>query len=224
MSHYAFQFRGETLHALPSGALHWPAQNMLCVSDLHLGKAQRYAVQGGSALPPYEVHDTLLRLDHDIAALKPRSVICLGDSFDRLDASRDLDLDARDWITRLQAGRKWIWIEGNHDPGPVELGGTHLAELRSGALTFRHIAQAGTAGMAEKSEISGHYHPKITLTLKGRTLSRRCFAYDENRLIMPAFGTYTGGLSVRAEPLASLLGANAIAILTGNAALPVPIQ
>lgn len=221
MSHHAFSFNGEMLHALPSGALYWPAQNLLCVSDLHFGKAQRYALQGGSALPPYEVKDTLMRLDHDITTQAAKTVICLGDSFDRISASADLDPDAREWITRLQAGREWIWIEGNHDPGPVDLGGTHLAEHLRAGLIFRHIAIGETS---ESGEISGHYHPKITLDLKGRALTRRCFAIDEQRLIMPAFGTYTGGLSVRAEPLNTLLSTKAIAVLTGETALPVPIK
>ncbi|WP_375266177.1 ligase-associated DNA damage response endonuclease PdeM [Planktotalea sp.] len=221
MSHYAFSFKGETLRALPSGALFWPAQNLLCVSDLHFGKAQRYALQGGGALPPYEVHDTLMRLDHDITTQAATKVVCLGDSFDRLGASVDLEPVARDWIIRLQAGRKWIWIEGNHDPGPVDLGGTHLAEYSCDNLVFRHIA-LGEA--AQSGEISGHYHPKLTLNLKGRSLTRKCFAIDQGRLIMPAFGTYTGGLSVRSEPLTTLLSTHAIAVLTGDSALPVPIN
>ena len=221
MSHYAFTFYGEILHALASGALYWPEQNLLCVSDLHFGKAQRYAVQGGSTLPPYDTHDTLMRLSDDISNTQAKTVICLGDSFDRIDASSNMDDHAHDWITRLQAGRDWIWIEGNHDPGPVDLGGTHLAEHLRAGLIFRHIAIGETL---KSGEISGHYHPKITLNLKARALTRRCFAIDERRLIMPAFGTYTGGLSVRAEPLNTLLSTKAIAVLTGQTALPVPIK
>lgn len=217
MSHYEFEFCGELMHARASGALYWPAQNVLCVSDLHFGKAQRYAGFGASTLPPYDTQDTLLRLDQDIAETSAGTLVCLGDSFDRIGASDDLDSAARDWITRLQAGRTWIWIEGNHDPGPVGLGGAHLSEFHSGTLLFRHIAE--TAG---HGEISGHYHPKLTLNLKGRALTRRCFIYDQKRLIMPAYGTYTGGLSVQSEPLGSMLDRDAICILTGSKAMPVP--
>ncbi len=119
MSSHAFTFCNEDFLALPSGALFWPAQRLLCVSDLHFGKASRYALHGASVLPPYEVYDTLLRLDQDIAEQRPKAVICLGDSFDRVGASDDLDPRAREWIIRLQAGVNWIWIEGNHDPGPL---------------------------------------------------------------------------------------------------------
>jgi DNA ligase-associated metallophosphoesterase len=217
MSHYAFTFYGEILHALASGALYWPEQNLLCVSDLHFGKAQRYAVQGGSTLPPYDTHDTLMRLSDDISKTQAKTVICLGDSFDRIDASSNMDDHAHDWITRLQAGRDWIWIEGNHDPGPIGLGGKHVTNYSAGSINFRHITDAATRG-----EISGHYHPKVTLKLSKRSVSKRCFIVDQDRIIMPAYGTYTGGLSVSAEPLASIMNDSSTCILTGLQALPVP--
>lgn len=217
MSHYAFTFCGAELQALPSGALYWPDRKLLCVSDLHFGKAQRYAARGGAALPPYETRDTLMRLDSDIAATGATTVVCLGDSFDRIGALDDLEHEAQGWITRLQAGRRWIWIEGNHDPGPIGLGGTHLAEFVEAPLTFRHIAEAREAG-----EISGHYHPKVTLHLRGRSLRRACFLLDSHRIILPAYGTYTGGMSVTQPPLSGLVSGDALCILTGKTAQPVP--
>ncbi|WP_293448069.1 ligase-associated DNA damage response endonuclease PdeM [Planktotalea sp.] len=217
MSHYAFTFQGEILHALASGALFWPKQNLFCVSDLHFGKAQRYATQGGSTLPPYDTLDTLTRLSDDISNTMARTVICLGDSFDRVGASDDMDDQAHDWITRLQAGRDWLWIEGNHDPGPIGLGGIHLANHTVGSISFRHITDQRTRG-----EISGHYHPKVSLKLSKRNVSKRCFIVDEDRIIMPAFGTYTGGLSVLSEPLVSIMKRNSTCILTGLQALPIP--
>ncbi len=202
---------------MPSGTLHWPARDLLCVSDLHFGKAQRFVVHGGSALPPYETQDTLLRLDQDIAATAASTVICLGDSFDRIGARDDLSEDERAWITRLQAARRWIWIEGNHDPGPVGIGGEHMAEFTTGPLSFRHIATEQTG------EISGHYHPKVTLNLKARRVSRKCLLLDKHRIIMPAFGTYTGGLNVQNAPLDTLICDPAICVLLdGKSAQPAP--
>ena len=152
---------GTKLMALGSGALWWPDRSLLCVSDLHMGKSERMARRGGPVLPPYETHDTLTRLSDDLDRTEARIVVCLGDSFDDLGAARGLPEPDRLWITRLQAGRRWVWIEGNHDPGPVDLGGTHLAELPQPPLTFRHIAKPGSSG-----EISGHYPVSYThLTL-----------------------------------------------------------
>lgn len=206
---------GETLTACPSGALFWPRERMLVVSDLHLGKSERIARRGGGLLPPYDTLETLTRLQSDIQALRPETVLCLGDSFDDVAAAEALDDSHRDTVQRLQAGRRWLWVEGNHDPGPIDLGGTHLAEFRAGALVFRHIATPGeTSG-----EVSGHYHPKACL----RAVRRPCFLTDGQKLIMPAYGAYTGGLAWTTPVLRSLLADRATAFLTGRKVLAVPV-
>ena len=215
---FPFTLAGQTLVALGSGALWWPDQRLLCVSDLHLGKSERFARRGGAPLPPYETRDTLLRLQSDIEAFQPKSVICLGDSFDDPIAANSLPEDAQLWISRLQAGRRWIWIEGNHDPGPVDLGGTHLSELPVPPLVFRHIADAAQSG-----EVSGHFHPKATIRTRGRTMSRACFLIDSDRVILPAYGTYTGGLRSSDTVLANLMRPEALAVLTGPTPLPMPM-
>ena len=201
--------------ALPTGALFWPEHALLCVSDLHLGKSERMARRGGVALPPYETRDTLDRLGADIERTRAHTIICLGDSFDDLTAALSLPEDARLHIARLQAGKQWTWIEGNHDPGPVDFGGTHKAEMSIGPLVFRHIAQPGTLG-----EISGHYHPKARVRTRARTITRPAFLYDDTCVILPAYGTYTGGLYSH-HPAFDFLGPKAQAILTGRQAFSV---
>lgn len=213
MTPYAFTLADADLIALPSGGLYWPAQSTLCVSDLHLGKSGRMARRGGTLLPPYEVRATLEKLDADIEATRPARVICLGDSFDDLTAVGELEDHARLWLARLMAGRDWVWIEGNHDAGPVEIGGTHRADLRLGPLTFRHIATPA------RGEISGHYHPKARL---GGT-ARPCFLLDAERLILPAYGHYTGGLRCEDPVLQALMHPKALAILTGPRAIAMPM-
>lgn len=215
---HAFALAGARLVARGSGGLWWPEAEMLVVSDLHLGKSERIARRGGGLLPPYETADTLARLDAEIAALAPRSVVCLGDSFDDDAASAGLAEASRLWLARLMAGRSWVWIEGNHDPGPVALGGSHLAELPAPPLTFRHIARASASG-----EVSGHYHPKARVPARGRGVTRACFLIDRDRVVLPAFGTYTGGLHCSAEPLVSLMRGEALAVLTGPTPCAVPM-
>ncbi|SNR25376.1 ligase-associated DNA damage response endonuclease PdeM [Puniceibacterium sediminis] len=215
---FAFTFHETPLVALPSGALHWPARDLLVVSDLHFGKSARAARHGGAALPPYDTRDTLLRLESDLTTTGASHVICLGDSFDAPEIGAALPEDEQLWITRLQAGRDWTWIEGNHDPGPIGIGGTHLAQRALGPLVFRHIATS-----TERGEVSGHYHPKARISLRGRTLSRPCFLVDDKRLILPAYGAYTGGLDTGAHALSALMQPNARAILTGPTPCAIPM-
>lgn len=213
MNGYRFLFAGVPLVALPSGALFWPERALLCVSDLHLGKAERIARRGGTLLPPYETRATLTRLDADLEATGAAEVICLGDSFDDLTAAEALPEDERLWLLRLMAGREWTWILGNHDPAPVDYGGSHRREVALGPLSFRHVAER------PEPEISGHFHPKVRLAGKAHP----CFLLDAARLILPAYGAYTGGMFCHEPVLCDLMAPGALAILTGRRALPLPM-
>lgn len=214
MTGFDFTLAGARLTALGSGALWWDAQRLLCVSDLHLGKSERRMRRGGSALPPYETRDTLIRLSDLVSALQPDTVVCLGDSFDDDTASRALPDAEQSQLATLMQNRRWIWITGNHDPAPADLGGEQMPELQLAPLTFRHIADP-----AAKAEISGHYHPKARI----RSTSRPAFLVDAARVILPAFGTYTGGLRSSDPAFAPLMAPGALAILTGPRPLPVPM-
>ena len=212
--HHPLFFHGETLHLLSSGGLYWPARKTLAVSDLHLGKSERLARRGGSLLPPYETQATLEKLDRDLEHTQAEMVICLGDSFDDLAALDGIEEASRLWLARLMAGKSWTWITGNHDPGPIEIGGTHRDALKLTPFTFRHIAEPG-----ETAEISGHYHPKASLAGQ----SKPCFLADARRLILPAYGVYTGGLRAHDPALTTLMAKDALAILTGARVLAIPM-
>lgn len=191
---------GAALLAEPSGALWWGDEGTLIVADLHLEKGSSFA-RRGVMLPPY---DTIATLERLAAAVRPdlRRVICLGDSFH--DSDGPLRLAAGDWarLGALTGLADWIWVAGNHDPDlPAAIGGRVVAdELRMAPLVFRHIA----AAIAEPGEVSGHYHPKASVTLRGRRFSGPSFVHDEARLVMPAFGAYTGGLDAGAPALRAL--------------------
>ncbi len=188
------------LIADPSGALYWPEHGLLAVSDLHLEKGSSFAARG-VLLPPYDTAATLARLARLIAHYAPRCVLALGDSFhDGGGPARLADGD-RENLRGLQRGREWIWITGNHDPEPAAgIGGAFHATLTIDALTFRHLP-SGAA-----NEICGHLHPVARIAQRGRTVSRRCFATDSKRMVMPAFGAFTGGLNVRDAAFADLFG------------------
>jgi DNA ligase-associated metallophosphoesterase len=174
----------------------------LAIADLHFEKGSSFA-QRGVLLPPYDTAATLARLSHLLLRYAPRTVVALGDSFhDGGGPARVADGD-RALMRLLQRGRDWVWIAGNHDPEPVDgLGGTCAASLAIGALHFRHKPEPGPAD----GEIAGHLHPVARVSTRGRTVSRRCFATDGNRLVMPAFGAYAGGLNVRHRAFVDVFG------------------
>ncbi|HET6838610.1 MAG TPA: ligase-associated DNA damage response endonuclease PdeM [Bradyrhizobium sp.] len=182
---------GVTLIADLSGALFWEDERLLVVSDLHLEKGSSFATRG-VLLPPYDTAATLGRLGAAITRYNPRSVIALGDSFHDRDAHRRLSASDRGAIAVMQTGRDWIWVSGNHDPVlPSTLGGVVAHQVAIGPIVFRH-EPTGAVG-----EIAGHLHPTARVSTRGRSMERRCFAGDGERMVMPAFGAYTGGLNIR---------------------------
>ena len=182
------------------GALYWPEHGLLAVADLHLEKGSSFAARG-LLLPPYDSAATLERLTRLTAHYAPRAVIAMGDSFHDRGGPARLSADDRASLRALQRGRDWLWLTGNHDPEPAaNIGGSFQETFALGALTFRHLP-TGADG-----EIAGHLHPVARVTHRGRCVSRRCFAADATRLVMPAFGAYTGGLNIRGAAFADLFG------------------
>jgi DNA ligase-associated metallophosphoesterase len=201
---------GVTLLADLSGALFWEEQRLLVVSDLHLEKGSSFAARG-VLLPPYDTIATLSRLAAVIARHDPRMVIALGDSFHDRSAHERLSETDRDTITTMQARRDWIWISGNHDPAlPSDFGGVVAEEVAIGPIVFRH-EPTGAAG-----EIAGHLHPKARVPTRSRTMERRCFACDGERAVMPSFGAYTGGLSIRDAAFAKIFATGFTAHVLGD--------
>jgi len=185
------------------GALYWPEERVLVIADLHLEKGSSFA-RRGVLLPPYDTAESLARMAGVIARFAPRMVIALGDSFhDKKGSARIASAD-RSALVELQRGRDWIWIAGNHDPVPAAgIGGSFGAALAIGALVFRHEPTGA------KGEIAGHLHPVARVGGRGHMVSRRCFASDGTRLIMPAFGAFAGGLNVRHRAFADVFGTSA---------------
>jgi len=206
---------GARLLADPGGVVFWPDESLLLVADLHLEKGSAYAARG-QLLPPYDTAATLARLAQAIERHDPQGVVCLGDSFHDDGAGARLAAEDLRTLQGLMAGRSWTWIAGNHDPvPPAAVGGTVCDELSIGALTLRHEPRPHPVA----GEIAGHLHPKAAIRVRGRRISRRCFAGDGLRLVLPAFGAYTGGLDVLDEAFAPLFPGPFHAHLLGDGRL-----
>jgi uncharacterized protein len=184
---------GERLILDPAGALIWPAAATLVVSDLHLEKGSSFA-RKGMLLPPWDTHATLERLTLLLRRYRPRIVVALGDSFHDRHGVQRLPSTEQTRLSAMTDAYRFIWVQGNHDPSPPEgIGGEWVETLVTNSLLFRHVALEDAA----PGEISGHYHPKATAPTRGGSITRACFVADARRIILPAFGSYTGGLDVR---------------------------
>jgi uncharacterized protein len=203
---------GERLMLDPAGAVFWPATGLMAVSDLHLEKGSSYA-RRGQLLPPWDTHATLDRLILLLRRWQPRLVVALGDSFHDADGAGRLPSGE---LTRLKAitqAQRFIWVQGNHDPAPPRgVGGEWMETFATTPLVFRHQASTGPT----PGEICGHHHPKAAVPARGGSVSRPCFVADARRLMMPAFGAYTGGLDVRDPAIARLFPRGGRVFLLGR--------
>ena len=208
-----FRVLGTRVLADPDGVLVVPEAGLLVVSDLHFEKGSAFAA-GGQMLPPYDTRTTLRRLGVAITRHRPQTVIALGDSFHDLRADQRMHGEDADTLAGLvRAMERWIWIEGNHDPAPPpQFGGEVLHEIELAGLVFRHEPTEGQA----PGEVAGHLHPCAKVRRQGRSVRNRCFATDGTRLILPAFGAFTGGLNVCDDAFARCFGRTPDALVMGR--------
>ncbi len=198
-----------------SGALYVPAYDTLLIADLHLEKGSSRA-HLGQLLPPYDSRAGLLALQAAIAKWTPARVMLLGDSFHDAQGPDRMALADHCLLQQLALDTEFIWLSGNHDPSlPAYLPGSMSTEIALGDVTLRH-----EPGIGAVNEVAGHLHPVAAIRRRGRRLRTKCFVVSPARIILPAFGAYTGGLDVRHEAFRPLLAGEAFrVIMVGNSAL-----
>lgn len=198
-------FASHEMRLVQGRALYWPRESALLVADLHLEKASFFA-ERGQMLPPYDSRETLERLALAMRETGARRVYCLGDNFHDSKGAARLEPHAAGMLAALVRVAEWVWITGNHDHDLADaqndqLGGSLAEELEIGGVALRHRARHGVL----EPELSGHFHPKLVIKARGRRIARPCAVRSENRMILPAFGTLTGGMDAAAPEILSAL-------------------
>jgi DNA ligase-associated metallophosphoesterase len=213
---------GERLMLDPAGVLHWPARRLLCVADLHLEKGSAFAARG-QLVPPYDTRETLSRLLPLLRRYRPQRIVFLGDSFHDDAGVARLGAHERTALVHALAGIEAVWVAGNHDPAPpAGLPGAAVETWTEGRVVFRHVPVPGRFAGAE---VAGHLHPKAAAPTRAGSVTRACFLADGQRVLMPAFGAYTGGLEIVDPAIASLFPRGGRAFLLGAERLySFPVQ
>ncbi|MFS0771933.1 ligase-associated DNA damage response endonuclease PdeM [Sphingomonas sp. 1P08PE] len=195
-------FGGHEWLALPEGALFWPARGALLVADLHLEKGSWFAARG-QLLPPYDSLATLAALTAVADRTAAREIWCLGDSFHDIAGCDRLPVAAQSMLTSLTARVCWTWITGNHDRAILDrCGGDVADEAVVDGIVLRHEADPAE----RRPELSGHFHPKLRVRVRGRQVARRCFVGSATKIILPAFGSLTGGLDADHPEIVRAMG------------------
>jgi DNA ligase-associated metallophosphoesterase len=204
-----FSFCAANLLLLSEGAAYCPVNGALMLADLHLEKASSFAARG-QMLPPYDSIETLRRAALLVDRIRPRTVYCLGDSFHDCGGADRLEPTARNLLLQLTAATEWVWIVGNHDHEiSVPFGGSIAAERMLDNIVLRHAADPADG----RPEISGHYHPKFHVRVRGRRVSRPCFVAGRSKLILPSFGALTGGMDAADPAILRTVGTGARALV-----------
>jgi DNA ligase-associated metallophosphoesterase len=195
---HGFAFHGHELRLVQGRALFWPRENALLVADLHLEKASFFA-RHGQMLPPYDSRETLERVALAVRETGARRIFCLGDNYHDAQGKDRLEPYAAGMLAALTSALDWVWITGNHD-GAAGIG-TALDEADIGGLVLRHQARRGES----RPELSGHFHPKLALVVRGRRIVRPCAVRSESRLVLPSFGALTGGMDAASPQIIAAL-------------------
>lgn len=200
-----FLFADDEMLLVQGRALFWPRESALLVADLHLEKGSSFA-RFGQMIPPYDSRETLERLALAIRETGARRVFCLGDSFHDGEGALRLEAHAAGMLAALTRVLEWVWITGNHDrplsgQASGSVGGEWLDEVELSAVRLRHEARPGV----EKFEISGHFHPRLMVSARGRRVTRACAVSSGQRLILPAYGALTGGMDAASPEILSAL-------------------
>ncbi|MCW3150227.1 ligase-associated DNA damage response endonuclease PdeM [Stutzerimonas stutzeri] len=194
------ELAGSTLWLLAEKAIYWPEQQALLVADIHFGKAAAYR-RLGQPVPHGTTDANLRQLDDLLARYPSRQLIVLGD-FLHAPESHTPATHRRlaEWRAR-HAPLDVILVRGNHDrragDPPAEL---NLRVVNEPLLLGPFALQHEPTPHPTHHVLAGHLHPAFQLHGRGRQRLRLpCFCIGERLSLLPAFGTFTGTMTIGAD-------------------------
>jgi len=195
----ALAVAGETLMLLPEKAVYWPARQMLIIADIHFGKAASFRAQG-IPVPRGTTTENLAGLDDLIERHGACHVMFLGDFLHARAAHASSTQQAMLAWRHTRPDLQLTLVRGNHDKhagDPAAALGIEMVDEPHtvGPFAFCHHPDIDTEGYA----LAGHVHPAWVLATRYDALRLPCFVVGAQRMILPSFGSFTGGHVVTRE-------------------------
>jgi DNA ligase-associated metallophosphoesterase len=191
---------GEQLILLPQKAAFWPRERMLVIADIHFGKAAAFP-SGGIPVPRGTTSENLHALDDLILLTGAEHVLFLGDFLHARAAHAAGTQAAMLAWRRRRCELILTLVRGNHDKHAGDPAGQLGIDLVDepytvGPLSFCHHPDIAAPGYV----LAGHVHPVYVLATRFDALRLPCFVAGPRRMILPSFGSFTGGHALRPEP------------------------
>ena len=210
-------YAGQTVWLLPEHALWWPAERVLFIADLHMGKAATYRALG-QPVPSGTTNENLRRLSQLLRHYQPAQLVFLGDFLHAAQARTPAVLQALSVWRASFAGLHCVLVRGNHDsragdPPPALRMDVVDEPYLVGPFAACHHPQTHPSHFV----LAGHLHPALRLHGPARDRLRLpCFCFEDRQAILPAFGEFTGGWLVTPQPGLQLYAVG------GQAVWPLP--
>jgi DNA ligase-associated metallophosphoesterase len=182
---------------LPEGAVLLTKSSTLVLSDVHLGKSAAFRARG-LPVPEGDAERDLIRIRNLVHQIHARQLIFAGDLFH---APSGITSELAELLSNFigTLGIPLTLIRGNHD--------AKLKDLPAGMTTIPHldvndirIVHDPKDASPDHFNIAGHWHPVARIPDGKRTSLRLpCFLFRNNTLILPSFGSFTGGAIIHPE-------------------------
>lgn len=211
------ELAGERVLLLPQKALYWPRENMLVIADIHFGKAASFRALG-VPVPGGTTRANLDLLDELVALHGARHLLFLGDFLHAKAAHAEATVAAMHAWRMSHPALKLTVVRGNHDlhagDPPARLAIDMVDEPHPhNPFAFCHHPDLLAPGYL----MAGHVHPVYRLRAGWESLRLPCFLAGEGRIVLPAFGAFTGGHAIVPSPGERLF------VTSGESVVEVPL-
>ena len=193
-------FANQNFSIFPNGELYWQNKKTLIISDLHFEKGSFFS-ETRQFIPPFDTIETLRQLSKFIDEYPVEMIIFLGDLVHDKFAFQRMTGEAKKIFFEILKNINCTLTIGNHDDTSFlkDIGLNLTENIIIDDICFSHHPT-----IDKKFSVFGHYHPKVKLKINSRGIWTSCFIANKEKLLMPSYGYFTGGLSIKSLEIQKL--------------------